>query len=80
MGKVQTFIENKIIGGYSLAVRDDWSFKIKRVNITEEEKQAYQKEFGDEILTYSDFLNWWLKYNNLEDYVFKKNKSKIKQQ
>ncbi len=71
MGKVQVFVENKVLGGYSLAVRDDWSFKIKRVNITNEEKEAYEKEFGNEILTYSDFLDWWLKFHGFENPVKK---------
>ena len=74
MGKIPTFIENKIIGGYSLAVRDDWSFKIKRVNITDQEKEAYQKQFGEEILTYSDFLDWWLEFNGFKNF-HKKRKS-----
>lgn len=59
MSNIQTFIENKMLGGYSLAVRDDWSFKIKRVNITEEEREAYEEEFEDKILTYSEFFDWW---------------------
>lgn len=62
MGKVKLFEENKVLGGYSLAVRDDWSFKIKRVHVTEDEKNAYIEKFGDEILTYSEFLNWWEQY------------------
>ncbi len=66
MGRVQTFVKNKLIGGWSLAVRDDWSLKIKRVNITDEEKELYEKEFGDEILTYSDFFEWWLKIRNIK--------------
>jgi len=66
MGKVKTFIKNKLIGGWSLAVRDDWSFKIKRVNITDKEKELYEKEFGEDILTYSDFFNWWLKIHKYD--------------
>ncbi len=66
MGRVQTFVKNKLIGGWSLAVRDDWSLKIKRVNITDEEKELYEKEFGEEILTYSDFFEWWLKIRNIK--------------
>jgi len=57
---IELFKENKIIGGYSLAVRDDWSFKIKRVNITEKEKDAYKRKFGSEIITYEEFFKWWL--------------------
>lgn len=48
-----------MLGGYSLAVRDDWSFKIKRVNITEEERVAYEEKYGEQILTYSEFFKWW---------------------
>jgi len=59
MAKVKLFEENKLLGGYSLAVRDDWSFKIKRVHVNEEEKEAYIAKFGEEILTYSEFINWW---------------------
>lgn len=62
MGKIQTFEENKVLGGYSLAVRDDWSYKIKRVHITEDEKQAYEQAFGDKILSYTEFFDWWQKY------------------
>lgn len=61
MGKIQTFEENKVLGGYSLAVRDDWSYKIKRIHITEKEKEEYEKEFGEKILTYSEFMEWWQK-------------------
>jgi hypothetical protein len=62
MGKVKIFEENKLLGGYSLAVRDDWSFKVKRIHITEEEKQAYEEEFGDTIITYTEFIEWWQKF------------------
>jgi hypothetical protein len=67
MGKIQLFVENKMLGGYSLAVRDDWSFKIKRVSISEIEKQAYENKFGEQILTYTEFFKWWqvfVKENN----------------
>lgn len=62
MGNIQIFIENKMLGGYSLAVRDDWSFKIKRVNISEEEKIAYEEKFEHKILTYTEFFDWWQTY------------------
>lgn len=62
MAKIKLFEENKVLGGYSLAVRDDWSFKIKRVHVTEDEKNAYIEQFGEEVLTYSEFFNWWEKY------------------
>ena len=62
MGNIQIFIENKMLGGYSLAVRDDWSFKIKRVNISDEEKIAYEEKFEQKILTYTEFFDWWQAY------------------
>ncbi len=71
MGKVNTFDENKLLGGYSLAVRDDWSFKIKRVHITEEEKEAYEQAFGDTIMTYSEFFNWWQNFQRNYNSKFK---------
>ena len=64
MSNVQTFIENKMLGGYSLAVRDDWSFKIKRINISEDEKNAYEEKFEDQILTYTEFFDWWQAFIN----------------
>ena len=58
--RVKIFEESPMLGGYSLAVRDDWSYKIKRVNITEAEKEAFEKEFGEELITYDTFFNWWV--------------------
>ena len=57
--RVKIFEESPMLGGYSLAVRDDWSYKIKRVNITEAEKEAFEKEFGEEQKVLEDLL---LKY------------------
>lgn len=66
--RVKIFEESPMLGGYSLAVRDDWSYKIKRVNITEEEKEAFEKTFGEELVTYDTFFNWWVKFNKLGNY------------
>ncbi len=65
---IKLFEESTMVGGWSLAVRDDWSYKIKRVNVTDEEKAAYEKEFGDQIITYDQFFNWWVKLNDLGNY------------
>jgi len=65
---VKIFEESTMIGGYALAVRDDWSYKIKRVNVTEEEKNAYLKEFGENIVTFDQFFNWWVKFNDYGNY------------
>ena len=63
MSDIKLFIENKTIGGYSLAVRDDWSFKIKRVNVSGDEKENYEQTFGRKIITYEQFFEWWMKLN-----------------
>jgi hypothetical protein len=61
--KIILFEESPMLGGYSLAVRDDWVYKIKRVHITEKEKVLYEKRFGDAIITYSEFYEWWCDIN-----------------
>ncbi len=66
--RVKIFEESPMLGGYSLAVRDDWNYKIKRVNITEAEKEAVEKEFGENLITYDTFFNWWVRFNNLGNY------------
>jgi len=48
-----------MLGGYTLSVRNDWSFKLKQVNVSTSEKEAYEKKFGDEIITYQEFFEWW---------------------
>ncbi|MBN2662503.1 MAG: hypothetical protein JXR68_02535 [Bacteroidales bacterium] len=73
MSKTTVFQENKLLGGFSLAVRDDWSFKIKRVHITEFEKDEYEKKFGEEIITYSNFFEWWQSLYKEHNSKFNKN-------
>ncbi|MFN8257684.1 MAG: hypothetical protein U0W24_18455 [Bacteroidales bacterium] len=58
--RTEIFKENKVLGGYSIAVRDDWSFKIKRLHISHTEKEAYEREFGETLLLEKDFMIWWL--------------------
>jgi hypothetical protein len=66
--KIILFEESPMLGGYSLAVRDDWVYKIKRVHVSEKEKSLYEKQFGDKILTYSEFYDWWCNINHLGRY------------
>lgn len=66
--RIRLFEESPMLGGYSLAVRDDWSYKIKRVNITEQEKIEYEKQFGNEIITFDEFFNWWVELNRLNEF------------
>ena len=63
--KIELFKENTIIGGYSIAVRDDWSFKIKRVHISDTERDVYVEKFGDRIILESKFMNWWIEFNEI---------------
>lgn len=53
------FTESPMLGGYTLSVRNDWSFKLKQVNVTASEKDAYIEKFGDEVITYQEFFEWW---------------------
>jgi len=57
--KIELFNENRALGGYSIAIRDDWSFKVKRLHISVEEKEAYEKKFGEQILLEREFMAWW---------------------
>ena len=59
------FEECPSLGGYTLTVRDDWSYKLKKVSVTEQEKQAYTKKFGNKLITYNEFMEWWKDFNNL---------------
>jgi len=60
--KIEVFKESPTLGGFSIAVRDDWSFKIKRIHISIVEKEAFVKEFGSKIMLEQDFMKWWLHF------------------
>lgn len=64
--KIELFKENKVIGGYSIAVRDDWSFKIKRMHLSEADKEKYVQKFGHKIILESELMDWWTEINNLK--------------
>jgi hypothetical protein len=65
--KIVLFEESSMLGGYSLAVRDDWVYKIKRVHVTENEKKLYLEKFGENIITYNEFYAWWCQINGFVD-------------
>jgi hypothetical protein len=67
--KLKVIERNRLIGGYTLSVRDDWVFKIKKIHLTEEEKDSYLENFGEEIITYNEFYEWYksLKTKKKED-------------
>ncbi len=61
--KIKVIERNRVIGGYSLSVRDDWVYKIKKVHLNESEKDKYIEDFGDEkIITYEEFYEWYKNY------------------
>ncbi|MBQ9212877.1 MAG: hypothetical protein IJ150_02925 [Bacteroidales bacterium] len=53
------FTESPVLGGYTLTVRDDWNYKLKQVSVTEKEKNAYLEKFGEKIITFNEFFDWW---------------------
>lgn len=60
--KVKIIERNRIIGGYSLSVRDNWVYKIKKVHLNEYEKDKYIEDFGKEqMITFDDFFEWYKK-------------------
>jgi len=60
--KIKIIERNRIIGGYSLSVRDNWVFKIKKVHLSENERNRYIEDFGEEqIITYDEFFDWYKK-------------------
>ncbi len=61
--KLVLFKKNDLLGGYSLAVRDNWGYKTLRRHITDREKELYEKKFGNKLLTDDEFFEWWCKVN-----------------
>ncbi len=58
---VKVIDRNRILGGYSLSVRDNWVYKIKKVHINEYEKEKYLEDFGEKIITFDEFFEWYKK-------------------
>ena len=58
---VKVIDRNRILGGYSLSVRDNWVYKIKKVHINEYEKDKYLEDFGNKIITFDEFFEWYKK-------------------
>ncbi len=62
--RIQLFKESRILKGYTVAVRDDWSLKIKRILISSSQKELYEKEFEDKLITENEFYVWLEKVEN----------------
>lgn len=48
-----------VLGGYYIPVRNDWNLKIMYRHISEKEKELYEQQFGEEVLTDTEFYKWW---------------------
>ncbi len=58
------FEKSPILGGYTLSVKDDWSYKLKKVYLSEEDKEKYLETFGDQLITYDTFFEWYKELKN----------------
>ena len=58
---IKVIDRNRILGGYSLSVRDNWVYKIKKVHLSESEKDKYLEDFGEQIITFDEFFKWYKK-------------------
>lgn len=63
---VKVIDRNRILGGYSLSVRDNWVYKIKKVHINEYEKEKYLEDFGEKIITFDEFFEWYKKIKEVQ--------------
>jgi hypothetical protein len=70
--KIPLFKKNRILGGYSIAVRDDWNYHIRTTHITDREKDLYLNTIGEKIITYNEFIDWWCMVNNYGKYALAK--------
>jgi len=51
--------KNRIIGGYTVTVKDDWVYKAKKIHLSETEKDLYLEKFGENSVTFSEFYQWF---------------------
>lgn len=52
---------HNILGGYYIPVRNNWNYKLKNKHLTEKEKEIYERDFGEEIISEDEYFNWWKK-------------------
>lgn len=50
-----------VMGGYYIPVRNPWNYKLVYRHISEKEKEMYEQNFGEEILSDDEFYDWWKK-------------------
>lgn len=46
--------------GFFIPVRNHWNYHLDNKYLTEEEKELFQKKYGEEIISDTEFDNWYL--------------------
>jgi len=52
---------HNLLGGYYIPVRNNWNYKLIKRHLSDKEKELYEKEFGEEIISDDDFYQWYKK-------------------
>jgi hypothetical protein len=47
------------LGGYYIPVRNSWSYRLKKVHLSDKEKQLYEQKFGEKIILDTEFDEWY---------------------
>lgn len=58
---------HNMLGGYYIPVKNNWNYHIIKRHISEKEKELYQKQFGENILTDDQYFSWWK--NNYTSFI-----------
>lgn len=67
------FLEEKKIGGWLLAIRNNWNEDLRRTFVSDDVKQAYTETFGQKVLKEDDFLDWYCEYKKQKNEQLSKN-------
>lgn len=60
--KTKAFFEKSRVWwwkGYNIPVRNSWSYKLKKVHLSDKEKQLYEQKFGEKIILDTEFDEWY---------------------
>ena len=49
---------HNILGGYYIPVRNNWNYKLKNKHLTDNEKEIYERDFGEKIISEDKYFNW----------------------
>ena len=50
--------------GYFIKVRNSWNYRLDKIRVTTEEKELYEKKFGERILYDNEFYDWYYALKN----------------